>query len=103
MELPRASNTAVASNKQHWLPVAAVIVGQVHHVGTVLRKSATSRTGQDSEQPKESGRDIRRSDSQLAATKAPIVVTSHPHRYTFSIISITPSSWQLNNQRVPGP
>ena len=43
MELPRASNTALAGNKQHWLPVAAVIVGQVHHVGTVLRKSATSR------------------------------------------------------------
>ena len=43
MDLPRLSNTALAGNKQHWLPVAAVIVGQVHHVGTVLRKSTTSR------------------------------------------------------------
>jgi hypothetical protein len=30
MDLPRASNTALAGNKQHRLPVAAVIVGQVH-------------------------------------------------------------------------
>lgn len=37
MDIPRASSTALAGDEQHWLPVAAIVVGQVHHVGTVLR------------------------------------------------------------------
>ncbi len=44
------------------------------------------------------GCNMRGLHNRLAATKAPIVVTSHPHRYTFSNILITPFLWRLSSQ-----
>lgn len=44
---------------------------------------------------------LRGSDNLLAATKVPIVVTSHPHKYTFTNILISPFLHQLDHHSVP--
>src|ERR1700688_1024786 len=50
----------------------------------------TTSTGQSAPAKTASKCGLRRSGNLLTATKVPIVVTTHPHKYTFNKILITP-------------
>jgi hypothetical protein len=75
--------------ERDWRALAALIVPATATMA-ISSITPTTSTGHSAPAKTASSCGLRRSDNLLAATKLPIVVTTHPHKYTFNNILITP-------------